>query len=100
MTSRCKSSALILCASTLCALAVLVVTFGRPIVTGQVRMKKWNPRRVPAGTEFIGDRAWGECHKRAFAPYAQTGMALAMEPIAESKVLTENPHLTLRLGRY
>jgi hypothetical protein len=101
MTSRFKSSALILCASTLCALAIFVFTLSRPVVTGQVSVRpKWNPRRVPSGTEFIGDHACGECHKKAFAPYAQAGMALAMEPIAQSRVLTENPRLTLQLGRY
>jgi Zn finger protein HypA/HybF involved in hydrogenase expression len=101
MTPGFKNSALILCASTLCALAVFIVTSARPIVTGQLSQRdKWNPRRVPAGTEFIGDQACGECHKRAFAPFARAGMALAMEPVAESKVLTENPKLTLQLGPY
>src|SRR5262245_12408091 len=101
MTPRFKSSALVLCATTLCAFAALMVTFGRPIVTGQVDMpQKWNPRRVPAGTEFIGDQACAECHKKISAPFAKTGMALAMEAVPESKVLGENPKLTLKLGPY
>jgi hypothetical protein len=101
MTLRCKSSALILTAIILCALAVLIVTLGPTLVSGQVSVRqKWNPRRIAAGTEFIGDQACSECHKRASAPFAQTGMALAMEPITESKVLTENPKLTLQLGPY
>ncbi|HJX92104.1 MAG TPA: hypothetical protein VJ372_16500 [Pyrinomonadaceae bacterium] len=99
MTPRFKSSALILTAITLCALAVLIVTLWPTLVSGQVR-QKWNPRRIAPGTEFIGDQACNECHKRAFAPFAQTGMALAMEPITDSKVLTENPKLTLQLGPY
>ena len=101
MTLRSKSSALILTAIILCALAVLIVTLGPTLVSGQVSMRqKWNPRRIAAGTEFIGDQACNECHKRTSAPFAQTGMALAMEPIADSKVLTENPKLTLQLGPY
>ena len=83
----------------LCALAVVIVTLGPTLVSGQVSMRqKWNPRRIAAGTEFIGDQACNECHKRASAPFAKTGMALAMEPITDSKVLTENPKLTLQLG--
>jgi DnaJ-class molecular chaperone with C-terminal Zn finger domain len=62
--------------------------------------QKWSPRRVPSGTQFIGDKACGDCHKRAFANFSQAGMALAMEPVAQSKVLTENPKLTLRIGPY
>ncbi|HEY2972122.1 MAG TPA: multiheme c-type cytochrome [Pyrinomonadaceae bacterium] len=60
----------------------------------------WNPRRAPAGTEFLGDQACGECHRRAFTPFAKTGMALAMEPIPDSKVLSENPKLSVRIGPY
>ncbi len=62
--------------------------------------QKWNPRRIPAGTEFIGDRACAECHKKISAPFPKTGMALAMEAVPESKVLAENPKLTLKLGPY
>ena len=101
MTPRFKTSALILTAITLSALAALIVTFGPTAVIGQISARqRWNPRRIPAGTEFIGDQACSECHKKASAPFAKAGMALGMEPIAESKVLTENPKLTLQLGPY
>ena len=100
MTPRFKSSVLILSAATLFASAVFIVAMAPPIVTGQSFPQKWNPRRVPEGTEFVGDQACAECHKKAFAPFAKTGMALAMEPVAESTVLTENPKLTLQLGPY
>ena len=101
MTLRSKTSALVLCAGILCSFAVFVVSFGEPIVTSQVNPRqKWNPRRVPAGTEFIGDQACAECHKRASGSFARTGMALAMEPIHDSRVLAENPKLTLHLGPY
>jgi len=59
----------------------------------------WNPRRVPVGTVFVGDHACAECHKK-FGSFATTGMAMAMEPIAGSKVLTNNPKLTMQLGPY
>ena len=101
MTPSYKSSALILCASLLCGLAIFIVALARPIVTTQSKSpQKWNPRRIPAGTEFIGDLACAECHKKASASFAQTGMALGMEPVHVSKVLTQNPKLTLQLGPY
>ena len=101
MTPRFKRSALILCVATLCALVVVVVIYGPEIVNGQASTRpKWNPHRVPAGTEFIGDQACGECHKKASLPYPATGMSLAMEAVPNSKVLTQNPHLTLKLGSY
>jgi hypothetical protein len=101
MTQRFKKSALFLCVTTLCFLVVLIVIYGPQIVSGQVNVrKKWNPRRVPVGTEFTGDQVCGECHKSASSPYPETGMSLAMERIPDSKVLKQNPHLTLRIGPY
>jgi hypothetical protein len=101
MTPSYKSSALILCASLLCGLAIFIVALARPIVTTQSNPRqKWNPRRIPAGTEFIGDLACAECHKKASGSFARTGMALGMEPVPISKVLTQNPKLTLQLGPY
>lgn len=101
MSPRTKGSVLILCACALCALAVVLISFCASVVIGQSSVRKnWNPRRIPEGTEFIGDRACGECHKKSFSAFARTGMALAMEPVTESRVLTENPRLTLQLGPY
>lgn len=95
-----KTSILLLCVFALLAFAVALVASPRPLSMAQIIAQKWNPRRIPAGTEFIGDKACGECHKKAFTPFAQSGMALAMEPVAQSKVLSENPKLTLKLGPY
>ena len=82
MTQRFKKSALFLCVTTLCFLVVLIVIYGPQIVSGQVNVrKKWNPRRVPVGTEFTGDQVCGECHKSASSPYPETGMSLAMERV-------------------
>jgi hypothetical protein len=78
-----------------------VVCWGRSLGSGQVgSVQRWNPRRVPAGTEFLGDKVCGDCHKKLFTGHAQSGMAMAMEPVAESRVLIENPQLSLRVGPY
>jgi len=101
MSPRYKSTALILCVSLLFGLAVFIVALARPTGSPQINpSQKWSPRRVPAGTVFIGDQACVECHKKASGQFAETGMALAMEPIHDSKVLTQNPMLTLQLGPY
>jgi len=101
MSPRIKDSVLFLCAGALCAVVVILISLGSSIVVGQSSApRNWNPRRVSPGTEFIGDQACGECHKKSFYPFAKTGMALAMERVAESKILKENPKLTLQLGPY
>jgi len=101
MSPRIKDSVLFLCAGALCAVVVILISLGPSIVVGQSSApSNWNPRRVSPGTEFIGDQACGECHKKSFYPFAKTGMALAMERVAESKILKENPKLTLQLGPY
>jgi hypothetical protein len=83
-----------------CLVAGLV--FWKPsVATGQVNLAQgWNPRRPPANTEFLGDQACGTCHKKLITPHDQSGMAVTMEPVAESKVLTQNPKLTMRVGPY
>ncbi len=62
--------------------------------------ERWHPRKVPAGVEFVGDQVCAECHKNKVVTHAQTGMAMAMEDVADSKVLTENPNMTMRSGQY
>src|SRR6476659_4496032 len=63
-------------------------------------VRRWNPRRVPVDTVFVGDQACGECHKKHFAAHGPSGMAEAMEPVASSKVLSNNPKLSLSVGPY
>jgi len=71
------------------------------MVNGQMRaVQRWNPRRVPADTVFVGDQACGECHKKQFASHGQSGMTMAMEPVAGSLVLNANPKLSMRVGPY
>ncbi|HXG92033.1 MAG TPA: multiheme c-type cytochrome [Blastocatellia bacterium] len=64
------------------------------------RAARWHPRRVQAGTTFVGDQVCANCHKNKVASHSQTGMAMAMESVADSKVLTQNPTMTFRTGPY
>jgi mono/diheme cytochrome c family protein len=61
---------------------------------------RWHPRRAPAGAEFVGDQVCAQCHKQTAAAHSQTAMAMAMEPVANSKVLIDNPVMTFRSGPY
>jgi mono/diheme cytochrome c family protein len=66
----------------------------------QGALSRWHPRRTPANTEFVGDQTCAQCHKQTVAAHSQTAMAMAMEPVANSKVLIENPLMTFRSGPY
>ena len=61
---------------------------------------RWRPRRVPVGAELVGDRVCAECHREMTASHLKTGMAMAMETVAESRVLTANPAMTFRIENY
>ena len=52
------------------------------------------------GAELVGDRICAQCHAAKTASHAKTGMAMAMETIAESKVLIANTVMTFRIGNY
>src|ERR1044071_173351 len=67
---------------------------------GQGSRARWHPRRPPAGGEFVGDKTCAQCHKQTVAVHAQSPMALAMEPVANSRVLVANPLMTFRTGPY
>lgn len=71
------------------------------IANGQIgTVQRWHPRRAPADAVFVGDRSCFECHKKFFASSTHTGMTMAMEPVATSKVLSDNPQLSMRVGPY
>src|SRR5436305_3853601 len=61
---------------------------------------RWHPRRPPANAEFVGDQACAQCHKKMVTQLSQSAMGIAMEPVADSKVLIENPNMTFRSGPY
>lgn len=62
--------------------------------------KKWHPTRVPAGVTFVGDQVCAECHKNITDSQSQSSMAMAMESVKGSKVLTEHSKMTFRAGNY
>ncbi|HKQ07675.1 MAG TPA: multiheme c-type cytochrome [Blastocatellia bacterium] len=61
---------------------------------------RWHPRRVPVGTEFLGDQVCAECHKNKVTTHGQSAMGMAMEAVSNSLVLTQNPAMTFRTGPY
>ena len=67
---------------------------------GQGPAARWHPRRAPANAEFAGDQTCAQCHKQTAAAHSQSPMALAMEPVANSRVLIDNPVMTFRSGPY
>jgi hypothetical protein len=67
---------------------------------GQASVPRWHPRRAPANAEFVGDQTCAQCHKKTVAGHSQSAMGMAMEPVAESKVLSDNPAMTFRSGPY
>jgi hypothetical protein len=86
---------------SLVAVAIVLGFTALAVVNGQMSaVQRWNPRRVPADAVFVGDQACGECHKKHVASHGQSGMAMAMEPVAGSLVLNDNPKLSMRVGPY
>jgi len=67
---------------------------------GQASAPRWHPRRAPANAEFVGDQTCAQCHKKTVAAHAGSAMGMAMEPVAQSKVLIDNPSMTFRAGPY
>lgn len=61
---------------------------------------RWHPRRSPANARFVGDQACAECHGKLVAVQSLSPMGMAMEPVSDSRVLTENPVMTFRSGPY
>ena len=101
MSKRVKQYSLLAVAVALGLAAVAVVICEPQEVNGQMTaVQRWNPRRVPVDAVFVGDQACGECHKKHFALHGQSGMAMAMEPVAGSQVLNGNPKLSMRVGPY
>ena len=81
-------------------LIAIVIALGIAANAQMTAVRRWNPRRVPVDAVFVGDQACGECHKKQFASARYSGMAQAMEPIAASKILSDNPKLKMSAGPY
>lgn len=60
----------------------------------------WNPTKVPAGTEFVGNQACAECHKSKARVHAASAMGRALEPVAEAPILSSHARLTFKQGKY
>lgn len=71
-----------------------------PLFGWQSAVEKWNPRKTPANAEFVGDKVCAECHGNKVASHSASGMATAMESVADSRVLTANPTMAFRSGPY
>jgi hypothetical protein len=83
------------------AIAIGLGLLALAVANGQIgTVQRWHPRRAPADAVFLGDRSCFECHKKFFASASPTGMTMAMEPVANSKVLSDNPQLSMRVGPY
>jgi Cytochrome c554 and c-prime len=66
----------------------------------QESIRRWHPTRVPPGASFVGDQACIECHETRVISQKQNSMGMAMEVVAESKVLSSYPVMTFRNGDY
>jgi len=78
-----------------------VGSWATSVVSSQTSpVQRWRPRRIPVGAELVGDGVCAQCHAQKTASHAKTGMAMAMETIAESKVLIANTAMTFRIGNY
>ena len=98
MNPTVKQHTLIVVSLVLMLVASALIVFDPLSVSGQA-IRRWNPRRVPADTVFLGDAVCLDCHKK-FASFGHSGMAMAMEQVGGSKILSDNPQLTMRVGAY
>lgn len=88
----------IFCAA--CGCLVFPAILPDPIAFSSATTQRWNPVRIPAGVEFAGDGACIECHRSRVEVQRATPMGQAMESVADSAILTSNPEMKLRLGRF
>ena len=86
--------------SIVAILCVLIFGLGYNVFEQTGIVQTWHPRRVPADAEFIGDKSCIECHKKLTTTQPLSSMGMAMEPVAESKVLSANTRMTFRSGPY
>jgi mono/diheme cytochrome c family protein len=84
------------------AALLLPVVFADPSARQAVQQSRkfWKPTFVPVGTVFVGHQVCAECHKDRVKGQQQSAMGMAMEPVAESKILNAHPRLQFRHGKY
>jgi hypothetical protein len=88
--------------------SVLLAFFGAVVLSlgfdqnaqTQQSARRWYPTRVPSGAGFVGDQVCAECHKERVIAQRKSSMGMAMEPVAESLILTARPVMTFEVGNY
>jgi hypothetical protein len=86
--------------STVAILCLLAFGLGFRVFNQTNTSQRWHPRRIPVDADFIGDKACTECHKKLVVTQVQSSMGMAMEPVADSRVLSQNSRMTFRSGPY
>jgi nitrate/TMAO reductase-like tetraheme cytochrome c subunit len=66
----------------------------------QQSARRWHPTRVSSGASFVGDQVCAECHKERVISQRKSSMGMAMEPVAESLILSAHPVMTFEIGNY
>ena len=102
MANLCFSKNALSCAVIVAYLVIFGVgSWASSIVSSHTSpAQRWRPRKIPVGAELVGDGVCAQCHSTKTTSHPKTGMARAMESIADSKVLTGNPAMTFRNGHY
>jgi hypothetical protein len=78
----------------------LVTWLAVGLTFSQAPRRIWNPTKIPAQTQFVGAQACAECHASKVKTHGQTMMGRALETVAQSAILSQNPKLTFRAGTY
>jgi hypothetical protein len=81
-------------------LLACVASLAVSLTFSQSPQRIWNPTKIPANTQFVGEQACAECHGDKVKTHAKTMMGRALEPVAKSAILTQHPKLTFRAGPY
>jgi Cytochrome c554 and c-prime len=68
--------------------------------SAQKGRKFWKPTFVPVGTEFVGHRVCAECHGSRVKEQQQSAMGMAMENVADARILSAHQQLQFRFGKY
>jgi hypothetical protein len=77
-----------------------VMPTGADSVQDSPSKKKWWPTKVPSSVSFVGEQACAECHVSKATQYRGNSMSRALEHVAESQILNENPSLKFRSQRF
>jgi Cytochrome c554 and c-prime len=92
---------------TVAALAFVVACLSLPLLSrGQMSAAvpysstPWRTSKPFAEAGYVGREACAKCHEQEAASQHATAMGRALEPVAESRVLSSHPKLSFRAGAY